>query len=315
MSRLTILLYSNRPGEAAAYAALLQASELEDNLVVCDSSEQVESKISEADIIFGVHLPASAYKNAQRLKWIQSMWAGVEGLVNAEFAQTPIITKPWGVFGSFLSHYVFGNLLAQKINIFQGSQQQKNHEWKPYQIEKITGKTIGIAGIGDIGSELAKVARAFDMRVWGLNRSGNLVSTADRVFKSDQLIEFVAELDVLVLTLPSTQETRGMFNEQVLAHLKSEAWIINVGRGAVIKDEALIDILRTKKIAGAILDVFAEEPLPQDHPYWTLENCIVTPHIGGPSIPGEITACFLENYNRFKNNEPLLGLVDLQRGY
>ncbi len=315
MSKQTILLYSNRTSEAEAYAMALEKSGLDEHLIVCQTTEEVENSIAEADIIFGVHLPPGAYKNARKLKWIQSMWAGVEGLVNAEFLQTPKITKPWGVFGSFLSHYVFGNLLAHKIKAFTGKEQQQQKHWKPYQIEKISKKTIGIAGIGDIGSELARVARAFDMQVWGLNRSGTPNATADQTFSTKQLDEFVSGTDVLVLTLPLTSETRGMFNERVLQKLRPDSWIINVGRGALIDDESLVNCLKSKKIAGAILDVFAVEPLPPEHPFWSLENCIVTPHIGGPSIPEEITACFMENLSRYKNGQALRGLVDLQRGY
>jgi phosphoglycerate dehydrogenase-like enzyme len=315
MSIPKVVLYSNRENEIDEYERLIREAALDIQLCVCRSQEDVDAQIVDAEIVFGVHLEPQSYARAKKLAWIQSMWAGVEGLVKAPLPAGVIITKPWGVFGQFLSHYVFGNLLAQKINLLGARDLQAKKKWQPYRIETLNGKCMGIAGMGNIAGDIAAVAKAFGMSVWALNSNGRSHPLADRSFASSQREAFVEGADVLVLTLPATPATRGMFDSKLLAKMKSDAWIINVGRGALIDDAALIKLLEEKRITGAILDVFNEEPLPAEHPYWKLENCVVTPHIGGPSLPKDICGCFFENFKRYKNGETLLGLIDLQRGY
>ncbi|MBX9685705.1 MAG: D-2-hydroxyacid dehydrogenase [Candidatus Obscuribacterales bacterium] len=310
-----ILLYSNRENEIDEYAELIEKASIEAELLVCRNSAEVESKIPEAEIIFGVHLAPEAYLAARRLRWIQSMWAGVEGLLKSPLPPAVTITKPFGVFGRYLSHYVFGNLLSKKIDCEGALLSQSKCEWKPYRIELISGKCMGIAGMGDVAAEIALAARAFGMQIVALNSDGRPHKLADQCFASRERERFVAACDVLVLTLPATDATRGMFNAGLLSHMRKDAWLINVGRGSLIDDSALIDILESGRIGGAVLDVFQEEPLPPEHPYWRLPNCVVTPHIAGPSLPAEITDCFLENFRRYRNSLPLLGLIDQERGY
>lgn len=312
---LNLMLYSERDNEVDEYARLVRQAQLPVQMTVCRSPDDAVEKIAGADIVFGVHLPPQAYASARRLKWIQSMWAGVEGLLRSPVPEPVIITKPFGVFGKFISHYVFGNLLAWKIKYGDGLAAQAQCKWTPYRIELLQGRRMGIAGFGDIGADIARIARAFEMEVWGLARETREHELAHRIFSVAGIKEFVSGVDVLVLILPSTPATCGMFNLEILSLLKPDALIINVGRGALIDDDALVQLLEEKKVAGAILDVFREEPLPARHPYWSLPNCIVTPHVGGPSLPEDITRCFLENFGRYQRGEPLLGLVDRRRGY
>ena len=315
MARPKVLLYSYRDNEIDDYERLVRESSANLDLMVCRSQNDLGGLIEEVEIIFGVHLPAEVYTKAKNLRWIQSTWAGVEGLLKSPVPDDVIITKPWGVFGKFLAHYVFGNLLAQKINLQGGLKSQAECKWQPYRIELLQDLTMGIAGLGDVATETAQIARAFGMKVWALNSDGREHKLADRSFSTQERKAFVAGSDVLVLTMPSTAATREMFNHELLSQMQSHAWIINVGRGALIQDSALIELLENKRIAGAILDVFHEEPLPAEHPYWRLPNCIVTPHIAGPSLPADITSCFLENFTRYQSGQPLLGLVDRKRGY
>lgn len=310
-----VLLYSNRDREIDDYARMIVDAAPALDLMICKTTEEVDKKLSEAEIVFGVHLPPDSYKTARNLRWIQSMWAGVEGLMRSPLAEDIIITKPYGAFGRFIAHYVFGNLLAQKIKLQEGLKAQSESKWQPYRIEHLNGQCMGIAGLGDVAADTARIAKSFGMKVWALNSDGRPNPLADKTFSTAERSAFVAGADVLVLTLPSTPATREMFNRDLLGHMQSHAWIINAGRGALIQDEALIELLQENKIAGAILDVFHQEPLPPEHPYWRLPNCIVTPHIAGPSLPEDITACFLENFARYQSGQPLLGLVDRKRGY
>ena len=318
MTAPKVLLYTNRENEIDEYVRLIGAAELSLNLIVCRDATELNGAIEDAEIIFGVHLTPDSYARATKLRWIQSMWAGVEGILGASLPAGVILTKPWGVFGPYLSQYVFGNLLAQKINYLGAMKSQSEKKWQPYRIDLLNGKCLGIAGLGDVAADTARAARAFGMKVWALNSDGRDNPLADRTFSSAEKadrVSFVAGLDVLVLTLPKTPSTCGMFNAELLGHLRPESWLINLGRGALIEDAALIELLEQKRIAAAVLDVFNEEPLPPDHPYWNLPNCTVTPHIAGPSLPADITACFVQNYKRFQSGEPLLGVVNLQRGY
>src|SRR5262249_52910929 len=125
----------------------------------------------------------------------------------------------------------------------------------------------------------------------------------------------VSGVDVLIIVLPNTAATRGIFGREILSKLQPHVLLINVGRGAVIDDAALIEVLQENRIAGAVLDVFVEEPLPREHPFWRLPNCIVTSHVGGPSLPEDITQSFIENFRKFTAGEPMAGIVDFERGY
>lgn len=310
-----LLLYTLRDQEIDEYAQLVQSAQLPLNLTVCRSPAEAQAAIPQADIVFGVHLPGEIYALASRLKWIQSMWAGVERLLPAPLPPEVVITKPWGVFGQYISQYVFGHLLAQRIHLMSTWVAQQEHRWQPYRIEPIRGTRLGIAGMGDIGTDLAKVGRSLGMEIWGLNRDGRTHPLVDQMFAQSDLTEFVAGVDVVVIILPATAETKGLFNRQIFAAMPRHALLINVGRGAIIDDEALIEALSTQQIAGAVLDVFVQEPLPPEHPYWQLPNCIVTPHIGGPSLPADITRCFVTNFQRFSAGEPLLAEIDKTRGY
>jgi phosphoglycerate dehydrogenase-like enzyme len=312
-----VLIYSYRENEADNYARLVtQANLPELELVVCRKPQEAAAQISHVDALFSVHLPPEIYELAgENLRWIQSMWAGVDNLMRANIPANTVITKPWGVFGQYLAQYVFGYFLAERIKLQSSLASQAACRWQPYQLSPIIGQRIGIAGMGDIGSFLARVAKSFEMQVWALNHTAKSHPNVDRSFGISEITDFAAGLDLLVSLLPATPETHGLIGQEVLAALPRHAMLINVGRGTNIDDAALIAALRAERLAGAVLDVFVQEPLPSDHPYWKLPRCIVTPHIGGPSLPADITRCFVTNYYRFLHGEPLLATIDRQRGY
>jgi glyoxylate/hydroxypyruvate reductase A len=315
MSIHKVLLYSLRDNEIDDYERLVRAAKLPIELIVCRSKEEVEKAIAEAEIVFGVHLPGELYKLAKKLKWIQSMWAGVENLLPSPVSPEVIITKPWGVFGQYISEYVFAYILANKIKMHEHAQAQAQVKWHRHPVEPIAGSCLAIAGVGDIGTDIARIGKSFGMKTIGLNSTGRPNQFIDKMFAPNKLIDFAKEADFLVLILPATKETSGMFNHDVFQNMKPSSILINVGRGALINDAALIEVLRHNKIAGAILDVFTQEPLPKEHPFWKLPNCIITPHIGGPSLPADITNCFINNFNRYIAGQQLLGLIDREKGY
>jgi glyoxylate/hydroxypyruvate reductase A len=192
---------------------------------------------------------------------------------------------------------------------------QRLRQWEPAPPALLRGRTLGIVGLGSIGRAVARAARAFEMRVIGVNRSGRRIPEVERVFRRPALGEFLAASDYVLLAAPLTPETRGLIGNAELRAMRPEAWLVNVGRGGLIQEEALVRALHERWIAGAILDVFQSEPLPSDHPFWALPNAVVTPHISGPSDPAEIAPIFNDNLKRFLEGKTLRGRVDLRRGY
>jgi phosphoglycerate dehydrogenase-like enzyme len=186
---------------------------------------------------------------------------------------------------------------------------------KPAQ--PLTGKTLGILGLGAIGAEVARIAKALGMRVIGTRRRPQPIADVAEVLPPERTAEVLAQADFLLLLLPATAETENFMDARRLAQMKPSAWLLNFGRGQLVQDEDLIAAVQAKKIAGAVLDVFREEPLPKDHPFWRTERIIVLPHIGGPHPQRDrfVAELFTENLRRFLDGEPLREVVDRKAGY
>ncbi|OLZ08058.1 D-2-hydroxyacid dehydrogenase [Sulfobacillus thermosulfidooxidans] len=284
-------------------------------IITARTLEEFEELVPSAEIVFGWKIPPHLFRHARQLRWIQSMGAGVDDLVsNPDLPPTVMITRIVDQFGSSIAEFVFAELLAHVRRLDRLRQQQRDHRWEPLAVGTLRNQRIGIAGLGSIGQELVRKARAFDMVVYGLSREPK-PEMVDKAFSSDQWILFVQSLDYLVITLPVTEKTRGVVGQQVLQAMKPDALIINVGRGEVINQQALVDALTTGQIAGAVLDVFETEPLPSDNILWDLPGVRISPHIAGPSIDEYVAHYFVNNVERYINQEPLNGWVDRQRGY
>ena len=181
----------------------------------------------------------------------------------------------------------------------------------------MTGKTLGILGLGAIGQEVARVATALNMRVIGTKRRPEPMTNVAKVLPPDRTHEVLAEADFVLLLLPATKETENFINAERLGKMKPSAWLLNFGRGHLIKDDDLIAAVKAKKIAGAVLDVFRQEPLPADHPFWSTDGIIVLPHIGGPHPQRDkiVARMFVDNLGRFLDGKPLKEVVDRNAGY
>ncbi|MEX6702742.1 D-2-hydroxyacid dehydrogenase [Peribacillus frigoritolerans] len=225
------------------------------------------------------------------------------------------LTRIIDQFGASISEYVFSFLLDIVKDGPRMKQSQLERRWDPFISETLKGKTIGVAGLGSIGAELVRKARAFDMNVHGLSFSGKQATLVDLHFTPGQWAEFVKDLDYLVLTLPLTDSTYHIINQDLLLAMKSNAYLINVGRGALIDEGDLISVMRAGHLQGAVLDVFETEPLPKEHVFWSMPNVFVTSHLSGPSTINEVSNFFIENLRRFLSEQPLNGLVDRNRGY
>ena len=283
----------------------------------CESEDDIARNIETADVILGsIQFPTVHLARARRLRWSQVTGAGVDRfLAKAEIPTGVQLTRADLSFGEQIAEYVIGHLLAHTQRLRTVYALQEARRWEPLTAEFLRGRTLGVAGVGSIGRLVAERARAFGMRTAGLTRSGGDLAGFDRSYGPDQRGAFLSDLDVLVLCLPLTPETHRWIGRAELAVMKPSALLVNVARGAIVDEAALIDALREKRIGGAILDVFETEPLPADSPLWTLDHVTVTSHQAGLNVPDEMIDFFLANLARFRAGRPLEGLVDPERGY
>lgn len=272
-----------------------------------------------AEIMVGWSVPREAIQRAGRLRWIHSTAAGVDQLLYREVLEQDIqVTTSSGIHQPLVEH-VFAMLLTFTRRLHIAVRNQQEHKWDRARVAggAVRGMTIGVLGLGSIGAEVAEKAAVFGMRVIGTKRTPSPVQHVDRVYPPEALADVLAQSDVVVIALPLTAETRGLLGAAEFRMMKPEAIVINIGRGPIIQEAALIRALQERWIGGACLDVFEREPLPADSPLWAMENVILTPHVSG-AWPGYLDAAvplFCENLARYLRGAPLLNLVERSRGY
>lgn len=285
-------------------------------VTITDDRRILPEAIADADILL-VHprlggIVREAWPNARKLRWIHALAAGVDTLLFDELcASDVVVTNGRGIFADALAEFVAAAMLHFAKDVPRLMRQQSGRRWEPFKVERIEGKTLGIVGYGSIGRAVATLASAFRMHVVAARRqpSGDGPITP--------LDEVVRSADFLVVAAPLTPETRGLIGAGELRSMKRDAVLINVGRGPVVDERALVDALRERRIRGAALDVFDTEPLPPDHPLWSLDNVLLSPHCADqtPDSLQRAMTLFLENLARFRAGEPLLNVVDKQSHY
>jgi phosphoglycerate dehydrogenase-like enzyme len=226
-----------------------------------------------------------------------------------------LLTNARGVFGRLMSEYVFAYLLAHERRLLEKHASQQQRRWDPAPPGTLRGKRLGLLGVGTIGRALAATAKHFGMRVSGYTRGSEGCADVDEYFHGDDRLAFAADLDYLATVIPSTAQTRRLVDAALLAALPSRAVFVNPGRGAVVDEAALAKALIHGRLAGAVLDVFDQEPLPPDHVLWTLPNVLITSHTAALSVPADIAPIFIDNYHRFAQAQPLRYQVDFDAGY
>lgn len=316
VSKLTpkILIYHN---DAAQYAAILRAQGYT-SVKEARTSEEALVHLPRTTIILGWNFPSYLLTKpeAGSVQWVQSTGAGMDNLaLDRNIPESIELTRIVDQFGIMISEYVFAYLLAQCKAIPRLLAAQANREWDKFSPDSLAGKVIGVAGLGSIGSEIVRKARAFDMRVYGLSRSGKHANLVDRHFAAADWQAFVSELDYLVVTLPLTPDTRQVINRDILLSMKPHACLVNLGRGQLIVEQDLIEVLNERASFTAVLDVFDKEPLDKNSPLWSFPNVMVTPHLSGPSRAEDVGRFFIDNIRRLEQGAPLIGVVDRDRGY
>jgi len=279
--------------------------------------------LNEADVLFTQRIAPERLANAQRLQWLQTFGAGVDWLLTPSLRgrEDLQVTNARGIHAQPIAEHVLGLVLAFSRQLHRAVRQQSARVWQSAELQAgvstLDGATLGIVGLGAIGRRIAPIAGAFGMRVIALKRLPGSAPGVERLFGPGQLSPFLKEAEYIVNTLPLTAQTRGYFGPREFAAMRSDAVFINVGRGATVQTEALLRALESGSIAGAALDVTDPEPLPADHPLWSLDNVILTPHYAGahPGYVQRASAIFLENLARFVAGNELLNLVDKHAGY
>lgn len=255
---------------------------------------------------------------APEARWVHFRSAGVDGSIYPELAERPIVvTNARGVFSRSLAEFVMAAVLHFAKDLRRLTRNQDRRVWEAHTPLLVSGQTMGIVGYGDIGRATAEIARALGMRVVALRRSGAADPSVDEMFPASRLHDLMAASDAVVVTTPLTEETRGLIDAAALAAMKPTAILVNVGRGPVVQEAALVSALQRRAIRGAALDVFETEPLPPESPLWGLDDLLLSPH-SADHTPGWLQnamACFLANLRRFLAGEPLANVVDPRKGY
>jgi phosphoglycerate dehydrogenase-like enzyme len=293
------------------------------DVVVATTDDQFGHRLADADAVVGWRVTAAEIAAAPRLKWVQTIGAGVEDVIVPELAARGIVlTNNSGVHAPNIAEHLLSLMLAFARRLPHQIRGQVAHEWRDESgrrgLFELGGQTLIVVGLGDIGQALASRANALGMRVIGVRRRGlEATKGVERVVAIGELASGLAEADHVAICLPLTAETRGLFDAAVIEAMKPGAYLYNIGRGPIVITEALIEGLRTGHLGGAGLDVTDPEPLPNDSPLWDLENVIITSHTSGatPRYWDRAIAILESNIARFRAGDPLLNVVDLDAGY
>jgi D-2-hydroxyacid dehydrogenase (NADP+) len=288
--------------------------------------DRLAQELPDTDIFVGYSLRAEQLKDAKRLKWIHSTATGVAQLMYPELRNSGIlVTNPSGIFSVPMAEHTMGLLLALARNFPDSVRGQDRAKWsqqeiwdKPQHLTELNGKVLLIVGYGRIGAEVAKRAKAFDMRVWGVTRSGmGAREHVERLLSATRLLEALPEADYVLVSAPETAGTKHLIGAAEIAKMKRGAHVINIARGSLVDETALVQALEKGALAGAALDVTQTEPLPAESPLWRAPNLFITPHTSGVSdrLWNRQTALLIDLLERWFDGGELFNQVDFARGY
>lgn len=288
--------------------------------------DRLPAELPDTDVFVGYSLRAEQLTHAKKLKWIHSTAAGVSQLMYPELRDSGIVvTNPSGVFSTPMAEHTIGLLIALARNFPDSTRHQDRSHWgqqdmwdKPPRLTELNGQVLLIVGFGSIGRELARRARAFDMRVWGVTRSGKGdTAHAEKILPVSQLEETLPHADYIVIAAPETTETRHLIGAAQIARMKRGARLVNIGRGSLLDEAALIRALESGALAGAALDVTSVEPLPPESPLWKTPNLFITPHTSAVSdrLWQRETGLLMDLLERWFAGREMFNQVDFVRGY
>ena len=299
------------------------------NVIHLPDYERLSVEVADTDIFVGYSLRPKQFALTRKLKWLHSTAAGVAQLMYPELRASGIeVTNIRGIHAAPMAEHVLGVLLALARRFPATFRHQMASHWAqqdlwdaPIRPRELAGQVLLLVGLGAVGSEVARRVRPFGMKIWAVTRSGRvaeeLTALVDRAFGAAQIDDVLPQADFVVLAAPETPETFHLIDARRLAVMKPSAYLVNVARGSLVDEAALVEALTRRAIAGAALDVTEQEPLPASSPLWSLENCFITPHTSGVTefLWIRQTDLLLENLNRWFSGRELINRVDLGRGY
>jgi phosphoglycerate dehydrogenase-like enzyme len=282
---MNLLIFLTHPEPTrSGYEKYLAPRHPELSIKTFATRDEAIKHIGWADIFmgFGPQVGKEFFRDTRKLKWVHSLGTGTDGITDSPFlGKDVIVTATRGIHGVPMSEMAFLMMLAFNRDLRRIERQRNERKWERYPGTLLDGKTVGILGLGAIAEDMAPRFKAFGMRVVGISRTHRPVPGFDKIYPRAEIAQAAAELDYFVLLVPLEADTRNIVNDAVLSAMKPSAFLINLARGGVLDEDALLRALNGNRIAGAALDALAKEPLPADNPLWTLPNVYITPHIGG----------------------------------
>ncbi len=315
---IRLLLWTDN---TSPYTDAIQAAGLADRVAIDTLPRKQKpsaEQLAETEAMMVPNVPPGLLPAMPKLRWAQAMTAGVEAwMALPDLPEGLLLTCARGTHRESMPENIIAAMMYVTKPFAACVDAQTRGHWAHLVAQPINGKTLGILGLGEIGQEVARIAGALNMRVIGTKRRPEPMPGVAEILPPERTDEVLAQSDYVLLLLPATPATNNFINSERLAHMKPGAWLLNFGRGHLIEDGDLIAAVTQKKIAGAVLDVFRQEPLPSDHPFWKTPGILVLPHIGGPHPDRDsiVARLFIENLQRYLDGQPLKQLVDRAAGY
>ena len=300
----------------ALYADLLRAAEPGVQLHAGRDVEHLLAAAGQCPVWLGQpDLLAQLLRHVCKPEWAQSTWAGITPLLATDLPHDYRLSRAVGIFGQVMAEFVLGYILAHERQLLSRVASQSDKRWDPRLPNSLEGKRVLIVGSGDIGQSVAGFLEPFGVELRGIAREPRPMEPFEQVYSMDALAEQAAWADYLVNLLPDTPATHDVYEAALFARMRPTALFINTGRGVAVVDADLVAALQAGQLAGAVIDVCREEPLPSWHPFWTAPNLLLTGHSSAPTLPSAMARLFIDNLHRFHAGEALRGAVDFKRGY
>lgn len=314
MSKNTLVLITD---DQEGYGRKLKALNLPNlEILISRTPEELQDAVSKATIMLAEPPMAKRYINqAKKVVWMQSTFTGIDAMNEASLRKDYILTNVRDLYGEAMAEYVFAYILMFKKEVLESLRLQKEAIWNRRALTTLGEETICILGAGSVGREIARVAKTFGMRTLGYRASPDPVEFFDEMFTGAALKQCLAESDYIISVLPSTNATTDIINRATMSYMKPTALFMNIGRGNAVNEDDILQAVKEKRLAKAVLDVFKTEPLPKGNPLWLAENVYITSHVAGNVLTNKVFEIFEENYRRFLVGQDLKYRVDFAKGY